>query len=151
MLDLRDRVKSEAKLSPKYYGPFTIIQKLSDVTFKVEWPERLVPVHPVFHASKLVPYNEQEFKGQRYPMPDPEIIGDHPEYEVEDILDARRVGRRKTLQYYVRWKGYSQDHDSWEPARNLKNAQELIEEFNKKHPLETQFISAEICCIFLDF
>ena len=36
MLDLRNWTKSEGKLSPKYYRPFTIAEKLSDVTFRVE-------------------------------------------------------------------------------------------------------------------
>ena len=31
----------------------------------------------------------------------------------------------KKIQYKIRWKGWSPEHDSWEPAENIK-AKELI-------------------------
>ena len=62
----------------------------------------------------------------------PVEIDNENEYEVEEILDAR-MNRRK-LQYLVRWKGYSQQYDSWEPEENLDNAQELVRQFHKRFP-----------------
>jgi len=100
------------QLSPKYYGPFTIAEKLSDVTFRVEWPERVQKIHPVFHASKLVPYNDPQFKGQKYTMPPPEAINNKLHYKVTRVLKSRRTGRGKKLQYYVRWKGYGPNDDT---------------------------------------
>jgi len=46
------------------------------------------------------------------------------EYEVEAIIGERRLCQKK--QYKIRWLGYGPEHDSWEPAENVK-AQELIE------------------------
>jgi hypothetical protein len=40
------------------------------------------------------------------------------------------VGKKKTLQYRIRWKGYSPAHDSWEPAIQVYTP-ELIKEFQK--------------------
>jgi Chromo (CHRromatin Organisation MOdifier) domain len=37
------------------------------------------------------------------------------------------------LQYLLRWKGYSQAHDSWKPAKNV-TALELIKEFYECNP-----------------
>jgi hypothetical protein len=56
-----------------------------------------------------------------------------PEFEVEQIVGARRVGKKKTLQYKVRWKGYSPAHDSWEPASQV-HAPDLIKEFQRIRP-----------------
>jgi hypothetical protein len=49
---------------------------------------------------------------------------------VEQIVESRQVGKKKTLQYKIHWKGYSQAHDSWEPAAQV-HASELIRKFQK--------------------
>ena len=150
MLDLRDWQKSGRKLAPKYYGPFTIAEKLSNVTFRLEWPDRLIKIHPVFHASKLVPYTKSQFKGQEYPMPPPDIIDGEEEWEVEKILKSRRTGRNKKLQFFVRWKGYGPEEDNWEPADNLEHAQEVIKEFYTQHPHAIQAMAPTVFCIAAD-
>lgn len=38
-------------------------------------------------------------------------------YEVDRILDDKLINRKK--HYLVRWKGFNEQHDSWEPKRNL--------------------------------
>jgi hypothetical protein len=50
-----------------------------------------------------------------------EVEGEE-EYEVERILDSRKW--RGTLQFLVKWKGYTNEHNLWETKTNLKNAQE---------------------------
>jgi hypothetical protein len=118
-----------AKLAPKRYGPFTIKKKISDVIFQLELPHQW-KVHNVFYASLLTPYIETELHGPNYPKPPPEIIEGDPEFEIEQIVGSRQIGKRKTLQYKIRWKGYSPTHDSWEPATQV-HALELIKEFQK--------------------
>ena len=48
---------------------------------------------------------------------------------MEKILDMRT--RRSQKQYLIRWKGYSDAHDSWEPWENIK-APLLMAEFEKQ-------------------
>ena len=36
------------------------------------------------------------------------------------------------IQYFVKWQGYTAKWNTWEPADNLGNAAEAINEFNKK-------------------
>jgi hypothetical protein len=118
-----------AKLAPKRYGPFTIVKKVSDVVFQLELPHQW-KIHNVFHASLLTPYVETELHRQNFPKPPPEIIEGDPEFEVEQIVGSRWIGKRKSLQYKIRWKGYSLAHDSWEPAAQV-HAPELIKRFQK--------------------
>ncbi|CAJ0935640.1 unnamed protein product, partial [Mesorhabditis belari] len=58
-----------------------------------------------------------------------EESGDDGEvFEVEELL-ATRVQRKKRV-YLVRWKGYGEEHNSWEPETNLMNsAADIVEEF----------------------
>lgn len=42
----------------------------------------------------------------------------HQFYEVDEVLGEKRDAHGKK-QYLIRWKGYSSESDSWEPAENL--------------------------------
>jgi hypothetical protein len=53
------------------------------------------------------------------------------EYEVEAILDERKVGNE--TQFFVRWAGWSSEHNTWEPIANLTNARDLIAEYRSSH------------------
>ena len=73
---------------------------------------------------------------QRKTPPKPVIIEGEEEFEVEKILNKRTVrGKEKFL---VRWKGYMAEEDIWENRENLKNAKELVEEFEKIYGEETE-------------
>jgi hypothetical protein len=115
------------KLAPKRYRPFTVKKKISDIIFQLELPDQW-RVHNVFHASLLSPYFETDIHGPDYPKPPPDIIEGEPEFEVEQIVGSRRTGKKKTLQYKVKWKGYTPAHDSWELVSQV-HAPELVKRY----------------------
>ena len=45
------------KLAPKWLGPYRIIDKISQVAYRVQLPPRYAKVHPVFHVSLLKPHH----------------------------------------------------------------------------------------------
>ena len=51
------------------------------------------------------------------------------EWEVEKILNKKKI--RGVEKYLVRWKGFIAEGDIWERRENLKNVEELIEEFEQ--------------------
>ena len=70
-------------------------------------------------------------EGQKKERPVPVIIEGEEEWEVEHILNKRKVkGKDK---YLVRWKGFTAESDTWEGRENLKNVQEAIKEFEKEY------------------
>jgi hypothetical protein len=119
-----------AKLAPRRYGPFPITCVISRTSYQLQLPSQW-KIHNVFHATLLTPYKETPLNGKQYQEPIPELIDGQPKWEVEDTLRVRR--RRNQLQYLVRWKGFSEAHDSWEPAKNVY-ADKVVEEFYKRHP-----------------
>jgi len=112
------------KLSPKRYGPFEVVTKISHVAYRINLPETW-GIHDVFHASLLTPYKETDEHGANFLEPPPELIEGEEEWEVEQILGKRHYGRGKKLQYLVRWKGYSPAHDQWVDKSDIM-AEELV-------------------------
>ena len=47
------RFYTKGKLSPRYMGPFKIINRRGEVAYQLELPEQLSGVHDVFHVSQL--------------------------------------------------------------------------------------------------
>jgi hypothetical protein len=45
------RFKVKGKLSPRYIGPFQILQRVGEVAYRLDLPEQLSDVHDVFHIS----------------------------------------------------------------------------------------------------
>jgi Chromo (CHRromatin Organisation MOdifier) domain len=122
----------KAKLDAKRYGPFTVTEEISPVVYHVELPQQW-KIHNVFHASLLTPYKETEEHGNNYTQPPPELVKGEEEYEVEQVLNSRRTGRTKKLQYLLQWKGYSRAHDSWQDATEV-HAPELVAEYLAQKP-----------------
>jgi len=121
-----------SKLSPRWYGPFRVAAKISNVAHQLELPLQW-KIHDVFHTSLITPYQETQEHGANYIEPPPDIIEGEPEWEVEQVIQSRRFGRNKKKQYLVRWKGYSPLHDSW-VDKNDMSANDLIMNFYKSHP-----------------
>ena len=56
-------------------------------------------------------------------------------YNVEKILDRRKSKNNKLL-YKIKWEGYPMNQCTWEPLENLSTVSELVEEYDKSHPMK---------------
>ena len=52
------------------------------------------------------------------------------EWEVEKILNKKKMSGVE--KYLIWWKGFTAEGDTWERKKNLKNVEELIEEFKRR-------------------
>jgi len=118
------------KLCLKCYGPFKVIEVIEPTTYRLELPVQW-KIHNAFHGSLLLPYYETKEHGCNFPEPAPDLIEGQLEWEVEEILDSRRY--RCKLQYLIKWKGYSDAHNSWEPKEDV-NVPVLLTAFYGQNP-----------------
>ncbi|XP_070040933.1 uncharacterized protein [Nicotiana tomentosiformis] len=52
------RFGKKGKLSPRYIGPFEILERNGEVTYKLVFPPSLAIFHPVFYVSMLRKYHD---------------------------------------------------------------------------------------------
>ena len=76
---------------------------------------------------------ERNIHGPNFAQPPPDLIDREEEYEVEQVLDARRYGRGCKVQYLIKWKGYPDSDNQWVDWNNL-HAEEVLEDFRKRQP-----------------
>jgi Chromo (CHRromatin Organisation MOdifier) domain len=107
-----------AKLASQRHGPFKIIKNVLPVAVRLELPAQW-NIHPVFHTSLIMAYTETPSHGPNFTRPPPDLIDGEAEYEVEQIRSHRTWGRRKTLQYLIKWKGYPESDNTWEDADQI--------------------------------
>ncbi|KAL0147095.1 hypothetical protein M9458_057619, partial [Cirrhinus mrigala] len=131
--DIRLRLPSK-KLSPRFIGPFTILEQVNPVTYRQQLPPQY-RIHPTFHVSLLKPCHEPllpstEPGHEEEPLP-PLVLEEGPIYSINEILQSRRRDGR--LEYLVDWEGYGPEERSWVPRDDILDPT-LISEFHAAHP-----------------
>src|SRR5262245_33923954 len=85
-------------------------------------------IHLVFHAWLLKPVttnNPELFPARKPPCPEP-VFPEEGEYEVEKVLDHRKV--RNGLEFLVHWLRYPELDDSWVKKKDIHSLN-LIQEY----------------------
>jgi len=96
------------KLMEQFVGPYKVKDIISANAIELELPST-VHIHPVVDVSKLQLYKLQ-VEEQKATKPAPVIVEGEEEYEVEKILNKRKIwGKDKFLVY---WKGYTVEADT---------------------------------------
>ena len=113
------------KLSSKFIGPFRVQDAIGTQAYRLLLPPHY-RIHNVFHVSLLERWKPRQGVKENTQPPEVNPEGDEV-WEVEKIL-AKRI-KNGQLQYWLRWKGYDESWDTWTPASDFENMDELVEEF----------------------
>jgi len=141
--NLNLRVSGTRKLIPRWVGPFTVVEGIGKAAYKLDLPQCMSQVHNVFHVSLIKPYLSD---GRTQPAPLPELIDDTPEWTVEQVIDHRIVyrGRQKKIEYLIHWEGYGDEHNTWEPSANTKNAADAVQDYWRSLPPGERLAAASV-------
>ena len=132
--------RNSKKIDYLWDGRYEVSEAAGTHTYRVKIPTGSgKPPHNVFHISRLRkvdspggnPEDDENMKHKRmvrtFAQPKPFLTTIHPEddeYEVEKIVGSRK--RRSNIEYLVRWTGYNEQEEQWEPERHLTKSMELI-------------------------
>lgn len=111
------------KFQAKFYGPYKVLEVMSDLTYKLDLP-RHMRIHPVFHVSKLKLFHDDP----RHPdKPEPVLVSGQPEYFVRSILKHRpaHLPRHQAKSYLVEWEGYPLEDATWERKSSVSKCAAL--------------------------
>jgi hypothetical protein len=119
------QAKKDNKLSPKYYGPYKVLQKIGTMAYKLELPASS-RVHPVFHVSCL-----KKVIGDKIPVQTilPELDEEGKIIlEPEAITDTRirQLRNRSISEYLIKWRKLSAEDSTWEDESFIQKHPELL-------------------------
>jgi hypothetical protein len=112
---------SSHKLSFRYFGPYQVIKKVGNVSYKLQLPEHS-KIHPVLHVSLL----------KKAIKPTDQVITDIPVSLVDlasqaqpaQVIEERLIkrGRKLQPQVRVRWDTLPDSCSTWEKLYAMVNA-----------------------------
>jgi len=134
--DLKWQMKGRRleKLTKCFVDPYKVKGIVLSNAIELELPKS-IKIHPIVNISRVRLYKSQ-VEGQKKILPKLVIIKGEKEFEVKKILNKRIVREKK--KFLVRWKGYMAEEDTWENRKNLENAKELVEEFDREYGEEVK-------------
>nr|KYP41804.1 Retrotransposable element Tf2 [Cajanus cajan] len=109
--------RGNAKLAPKYYGPYAALDKIGFVAYKIQLPAGS-SVHNVFHVSQLKKFVGTTSTSTHCPMTDEETRIK----ELEAIIERMSVkrGNQAVTKVLVKWKHLLPEEATWEFLFDLK-------------------------------
>ena len=118
--NLRDRCPGCPKLMPRWIGPYKVLKEVGNVSYQLELPRELRLLTPVFHVSLLQPWRAD---GRLQPPPPRLLMDGQLVWTIDRILDHRSGKRKNLKEFLIRWEGFDQSQDSWEPEACIHDPQ----------------------------
>nr|GFC42472.1 hypothetical protein [Tanacetum cinerariifolium] len=117
------RFDIKGKLSPCFIGPFVILDRVGEVSYRLALPPQLSHVHNVFHVSFLRGYKYHPLHVISYPLEQSRADLSYVE-EPEAILDRQdRVIRKKTSPFVkILWRNHPEREDTWETEESIRTS-----------------------------
>ncbi|KAG7599389.1 Zinc finger CCHC-type [Arabidopsis suecica] len=117
----KGRFTTRKKLSPRYVGPYKVIERVGAVAYKLQLPPKLDAFHKVFHVSQLRNcLSEHEERVEEIPSELKENLT--VEARPIRIMDRMEKGtrRKKVNMVKVLWNYGGREESTWETENKMK-------------------------------
>lgn len=107
------------KLSPRFYGPYQLLERISAVAYRLDLPTHSW-IHPMFHVSQLkLKLGASEGVVEELPSVSEDGVA---VLEPKWILEVRwvKIGMKTVQEALVHWTGLSSDDATWERFSDLE-------------------------------
>nr|CAD1837177.1 unnamed protein product [Ananas comosus var. bracteatus] len=103
------------KLSPRYIGPYEILERIGIVAYRLTLPPKLGDIHNVFHVSNLRKYIHDPDHAMQYEPPELQENLSYEEFPVMVIAREVRKLRNREIPYFkIRWSNHDDREATWE-------------------------------------
>nr|GFA05827.1 putative reverse transcriptase domain-containing protein [Tanacetum cinerariifolium] len=116
------RFEKRGKLSPRFIGPFRILERIGPVAYKLELPRELQGIHNTFHVSNLkkclsdeslsIPLDEVQLNDKLHFIKEPAEIMDR---------EVKRLKQSRIPIVKVRWNSHRGPEYTWEREDQMKS------------------------------
>ena len=128
------RTRGNMKLSPRFYGPYQVLEHLGKVAYRLELPQQS-KIHPVFHVSQLKKKlgNLDHVTPELPPVKEDGMVLLEP----KRIVDFRwtKSGKKVLQEALVQWTGLAEEDAIWEPFEDLQRQFSYLNLEDKIHLL----------------
>jgi hypothetical protein len=108
------------KLSPRYIGPFPILEKCGIVAYKLELPPSLAGVHDIFCISQLKKCLKAPVDVVLPEVASLEADLIYPDHPIKILDQKSRVTRRKAIKFFkFQWSNHATEEATWENEDSL--------------------------------
>jgi hypothetical protein len=112
----------KGKLSPRYIGPFPILEKCGTVAYKLDLPPSLAGVHDIFHVSQLKKCLKALVDVVLPKVTPLEANLSYPEHLIMVLDQKDRVTRRKTIKFFmIQWSNHFEEEATRESEDFLRS------------------------------
>jgi hypothetical protein len=113
--------KVKGKLSPRYIGPFKILERKGKVAYQLELPNSLSDVQDVFYVSqrkKCLRVPEEQLHMEELNANEDFTCSEYP---IRILETSHRITRSKVINMCkVQWSHHSEDEATWEREDELR-------------------------------
>ena len=116
----------KGKLAPRFVGPYHVLERMGEVSYKLELHEVLSGVHDVFHVSQMKKCHAEMADiplRDTVPLEAIQLDSDltYEEKPVKILEYASRVTRSKVIKFCkVQWSHHTKDEAAWEREEDLR-------------------------------